>query len=184
MALEQLLLVASVVYLAFLVATIHFTRATVRRVLAAVVGGVAVAVVGVGVEVVCQALGFWHYPSDDTGRGPLLMYPVIVLMWAVLSLIGWRVLRRFGWRGEVVFLTVVTVLGTVRDYVEAGQVLGLIVFAPGLTPVLVDATCWAGLTALAQGVMRLVAGPAAADGLARRRQEAAKRGTSAGFPRH
>ena len=132
----------------------------------------AVAVVGFGVEVLCQAYGFWRYPSDDTGRGPLLMYPLLVLNWAVLSLIGWRVMRRFGWRGEIVFLAVVTVQGTLRDYFEAGQALGLIVLAPGLTTVLVDVVCWAGLTALAQGVMRLVAGPAAADRLVRRPWEA------------
>jgi len=120
------------------------------------------------VELLCQSLGFWRYPSEETGYGPLLMYPLLVLAWAVLSLIGWRVMRRFQWRGEVVFLAVVAVQGTLRDYFEAGQALGVIALAPGLTTVLVDVVCWAGLTALAQGVMRLVAGPAGADQLARR----------------
>jgi hypothetical protein len=164
---QQLLLLASGVYLAFLVATAYFTRATARRVLGALAGGVAVAVVGYGIEILFQSLGFWHYPSDNTGRGPLLMYPVLVLMFAVLSLIGWRVVRRFGRRGAAVFLAIVAVLGVLRDYFEAGWALKMIVFAPGLTTVLVDMGCWAGLTALAQGVMRLVAGPARADPLAR-----------------
>ena len=168
MTTQQLILAAFCVYLAFLVATVYFTRATARRVLGAVAGGLAVAVVGVGVEAVCQALGFWRYPSDDTGYGPPLMYPVIVLMFAMLPLIGWRVVRRFGWRGEVTFLITVTVLGTIRDYLVAEQATGLIVLAPGLATVLVDTVCWAGLTALAQGVMWLIAGPAAADRLARR----------------
>jgi hypothetical protein len=79
------------------------------------------------------------------------MYPLLVLIWAVLALIGWRVVRRFGWRGEVVFLTVVTLQGTLRDYFEAGQALGMIALTPGLTTVLVDIVCWAGLTALAGG---------------------------------
>jgi len=131
-------------------------------------GGLAVAVVGVGVEVVCQTLRLWRYHSTEQRYGPLLMYPVLVLMWAVYSLIGWRVMRRFGWRGQAVFLSAVTVLGTLRDYLEAGQALRLIALAPGITTVLVDAVCWAGLTALAQGVMRLVAGPSASDSLARR----------------
>jgi hypothetical protein len=48
----------------------------------------------------------------------------------------------------------------------------MIVLAPGLTTVLVDIVCWAGLTALAQGVMRLVAGTAA-DRLASRPWERA-----------
>jgi hypothetical protein len=132
-----------------------------------VAGGVAVAVVGFGVELLCQWLGFWRYPSVDNHYGPPLMYPVLVLMWAILSLIGWRVVRRFGWRGEVVFLLVVTVVGALRDYYEAGEALGVIALAPGLPTLLVDVVCWAGLTALAQGVMRLVAGPAGADPLAR-----------------
>ena len=99
--------------------------------------------------------------------GPLLLYPLLILVFAVLSLIGWRVMRRFGWRGELVFLAVVAVQGTLRDYFEAGQALGVIELAPGLATVLVDIVCWVGLTALAQAVMRLVAGPAMADPLAR-----------------
>lgn len=171
MTMQHLLLLAWCVYLAFLVATVYFTRATTRRVLGAVAGGVAVAVAGVGVEALCQALGFWRYPSDDTGCGPLRMYPALVLIFAVLALIGWRVMRRFEWCGQVVFLAAVTVLGTLRDYFWQAQ--GLIDFAPGIATVLVDAVCWAGLTALAQGVMRLVAGPAAADRLVRRPWEPA-----------
>jgi hypothetical protein len=170
---QQLLLAAACVYLAVLAMVTYFTRPTHRRFLGALAGGLAVALVGVGIEVLCQTLGFWHYPSTDQPYGPLLMYPAIVLMFAVYALLGWRVLRRFGWRGEVVFLTAVTVLGTLRDYLEADKALGLIALAPGIATVLVDAVCWAGLTALAQAVMRLIAGPAAADRLARRPWESA-----------
>jgi hypothetical protein len=172
MKIQQLMLLASCVYLAALAATVYLARATTRRVLAAVAGGFAVAVVGFAVEVVCQALGFWHYPSADTGYGPLFMYPLLVLAWAVLSLIGWRVMRRFGWRGEIVFLAVVAAQGTFRDYFEAGQALGVITIAPGIGIVLLDVFLWGGLTALAQGVMRLVAGPAAADPLSHRPRKA------------
>ena len=169
---QQLLLVGAGVYLVYLCAAVYFTRATARRVLGALVGGVAVAAVGYGVELACQALGLWYYPSDDTGRGPLLMYPSLAFLWATLALIGWRVVRRFGWRGEVVFLAAVALLGTLRDY--AGQALEAIVLAPGVTTVLVDIVCWAGQTALTQALMWLVAGPAAADRLARRRWESAE----------
>ena len=113
MTMQQIFLLASCVYLAVLVATAYFTRATARRVLGALAGGVAVAVVGFGVEFVAQALGFWRYPSDESGRGPLLLYPLLILVFAVLSLIGWRVMRRFGWRGELVFLAVVAGAGHV-----------------------------------------------------------------------
>ena len=96
------------------------------------------------------------------------MYPLVVVMWAVLALLGWRVMRRFGWRGQAVFLIVVTVVGTLRDYLVAGQALGFIVLTPGPLTVLVDAACWAGTTALSQAVMRVVAGPPSADRLAQR----------------
>ena len=67
------------------------------------------------------------------------------------------------------FLAVVTVFGTLRDFVIAWQMPDVIALSPGIATVLVDIVLWFGLTALAQGVMRLVAGPAAADRLAHRR---------------
>ena len=169
---QQVLLVGIGVHFVYLCAAIYFTRATARRALGAVAGGVVVAAVGFGVELACQALGLWHYPSDDTGRGPLLMYPALALLWATLALIGWRVVRRFGWRGEAVFLAAVAVLGTLRDY--AGQALGTISLAPGVTTVLVELVYWACQTALAQAVMWPVAGPAGADRLAPRPWEQAE----------
>lgn len=70
--------------------------------------------------------------------------------------------------GQAVFLAAVTVVGTLRDHLLAGQALGFIALSPGPLTVLVDAVCWAGTTALAQAAMHLVAGPAGADPLARR----------------
>lgn len=166
MTAHQLLLLATCIYLVVLAATTYFTRATKRRFLSALAGGVAVAVIGVGIEIFFQTLGFWHYPSADQLYGPPLMYPVVVLMFAVLALLGWRVMRRFGWRGQAFFLTAVAVLGTLRDYFIA-EALGFIVLAPGPLMVLVDGGLWAGTTALAQAVMRILAGPARSDPLAR-----------------
>jgi hypothetical protein len=181
--LPQLMLLASAVYVVLLGTTIYFTRATTRRVLGALAGGGMAAVAGFGVEVICQALGLWRYPADDTGYGPPLMYPVIVLMFAVLPLIGWRVVRRFGWRGELMFLAVIAVVGTFRDYMVAQEATGIIALTPGIATVLVDLAAWSGLTALAQGVMRLVAGPAGADSLARRPWEPAGPGATGDRPR-
>src|SRR5262249_57393575 len=84
-------------------------------------------------------------------------------------------------RGEAVCLAAVALVGTLRDY--AGQALDAIVLAPGVTTVLVDIVCWAGQTALTQALMWLVAGPAAADRLARRRWESAEPGATADRPR-
>jgi len=172
----QMLLLATCVYLVGLALVAYFTRARLRRLIGALAGGFAVAVVGLGVEVLAHILGLWRYPSIEQPYGPLLMYPVLLLMWAGYSLIGWRVTRRFGWRGQVIFLTAVMVLGTLRDYVVADKALGFINLRPGIATVLVDAGCWIGLTALAQGVMRLIAGPATADQLARRRVPGRLRG--------
>src|SRR5262245_28012127 len=164
----SLLLSVTGVYLVGLAVLAYLTRATPRRFFGAVGGGLAVAVVGVGVEVLFQTLGFWHYPSVDQRYGPVLMYPLVLLMWAGYSLIGWRVTRRFGWRGQALFLTLVAILGTLRDFVVAWLMPDVIAFSHGVAIVLIDLVLWSGLTALAQGVMRLVAGPAAADPLARR----------------
>jgi hypothetical protein len=164
----QVLSLAIGIYLTLLIAAIYFTRATTRRLGGALAGGVAVAVVGVGVEILGHTLGFWRYPGVDTPYGPRLMYPLVVLMFTLLALIGWRITRRFGWRGQAMFLGAVTIVGTLRDYGVAGHILNFIVLAPGMMTVLVDAACWAGTAALTLSVMRLVAGPAGGDRLAPR----------------
>jgi hypothetical protein len=169
----QILILASCVYLSLLGATIYFTRATTRRVLGTLAGGVAVAVVGAGVEAFAHAQGWWRYTSDDTPYGPVALYPALVAVFAFLALIGWIVTRRFGWRGVVVFLAVLAVAGALRDYLISGKLMGLIVFAPGILLAIIDGFLWAGLTALAIGVMRLVSGPARDDRLARRRGDPA-----------
>ena len=162
-----IIILASFVYGSLLIAAVYFTRATKRRVLGAVAGGGAVALVGAGVEAFAHARGWWRYTSDDTPFGPLAIYPLLVVAFAFLALIGWRVMRRFGWRGLAVFLGVLAVVGTLRDYLISGRIMGLVVFAPGFVLVFIDAFLWAGLTALAIAVMRAVSGPARDDRLAR-----------------
>jgi hypothetical protein len=164
----QILILASCVYVSLLVAAVYFTRATVRRVVGALAGGGAVALVGAGMEALAHAKGWWRYTSDDTPYGPLAIYPLLVLAFAFLALIGWRVTRRFGWRGLAGFLVIVAVVGTLRDYFIAGSLMGLIEFAPGVVLAITDAFLWAGLTALAIALMRAVSGPARNDRLARR----------------
>ena len=160
---ELILIVANCVYLVVVVVVAYFTRATRRRVTGALLGGAAVGLVGVGVESLAHAMEWWRYPSIDTPYGPPLMYPVVVLMFAALALVGWRVTRRFGWRGQVAFLCAVAIFGTLRDYRVAAWLPQFIVFAPGIGTVFVDAACWASLLALAQAVMWLVCGPARED---------------------
>jgi hypothetical protein len=169
----QILILAWCVYGTLLVAAVYFTRATPRRVLRALAGGGAVAVVGLGVEALGHARGWWRYSSDDSPVGPPAMYPLLVVAFAFLALIGWRIARRFGVRGLAVFLGILAVVGTLRDFFIAGRLMGLIIFAPGVVLAIIDALLWAGLTALAIAVMRAVSGPARDDRLARRPGDAA-----------
>src|SRR5437773_1749100 len=127
-----------------MVVTACLTRATRRRVIGALIGGVAVGIVGVGIECVAHAMGWWRYPFVETAYGPPLIYPVVVFLFAALALIGWRVTRRFGWRGQAAFLSAVTIVGTLRDYRIAAWLPQFIVFAPGIGTVLVDAACLLG----------------------------------------
>jgi hypothetical protein len=164
---QAILIVANGVYLVVMAVTIYLTRATRRRVIGALIGGAVVGLFGVGIECLAHVVGWWRYPFVKTAYGPPLMYPVVILLFAALALLGWRVTRRFGWRGQVVFLFAVAVFGTLRDYRVAAWLPEFIVFAPGIGIALVDAACWAGLLALAQAVMRLVAGPVKTDPFAR-----------------
>jgi hypothetical protein len=166
---KLLLILASFVYLSMLGAAVYLSRATTRRVLGALAGGASVALFGTGVEAFAHARGWWRYTSDDTRVGPLAMYPVLVVMFAFLALFGWIVMRRYDGRGLALFLVILAVVGALRDYFISGKLMGLIVFAPGVVLAIIDAALWAGLTALAIGVMRLVSGPAGDDRLARRR---------------
>ena len=175
MTTEQFILIAAgFVYLGLLVAAVYFTRATVRRVAGALMGGVAVGVVGVVIEMLAHTLGWWRYPFVETTYGPPLMYPVLIFLFAAFALVGWRLTRRFGWRGQAAFLVAFAILGTVRDYRVAAWLPQFIVFGPGIGPVIVDIACWGGLLAFAQGVMRLVAGSPKRDLLARQPAPPAK----------
>jgi hypothetical protein len=155
----QIMILASCVYLSLLVGVIYFTRASARRVVGALGGGGSVALVGAGVEAIAHARAWWSYPSDDTPVGPVGMYPALVVIFAFLALIGWTIARRFGWRGTAVFLSTLAVVGTLRDYLVDAKLLHLIKFAPGAWLMIIDGLLWAGLTALALAVMRLVSGP-------------------------
>lgn len=95
------------------------------------------------------------------------MYVAVGLWYgAGVALIGWRLTRHFGWRGQAAFISLMSVFGLGRDYAVAA-VSGVIVFAPGIKTVVGDVVCWAILLGMAQGVMRLIAGPAKYDRLAR-----------------
>jgi len=162
-----LLLLGNGVALSLLFVTAYLTRATLRRFLAATIAGLTVSFLMAGVDALARDLGWWRYPGSTTPYAPVLMYLAAGLWYgAGVALIVWRVTRRFGRRGLAAFLGIAGILGPARDYAGAA-VTGVIVFAPGIVPLLADALCWIAGMAAIQGLMRLIAGPARGDRLAR-----------------
>ena len=165
----QEILVMTGAYGVALLAAAYFTRATARRVLGAAAGAGAAAGVGIGMIVLGEAQSWWRLPHIPSGWFlPLLSFGLAVSL-APLYLVSWRVARRFGWRGLMVALGAVTLLGAPRDYLYSAKRPQWMVFAPGIAPFLADAATYCALMVVGHAVMRWVAGPAAADRLARTR---------------
>ena len=156
-------------YLVALVAVIYFTRATARRVEGALVGGAAAGLLGMGAIALSEALGWWHIPFVPTLSFFPLFYVGLAISLTPIYLVTWRLARRFGWRGVAVFIGIVTVIGPPRDYLYATTFPRWMVFAPGVLPILADAVTYLGMMTLGHAVMRLIAGPANEDQLARKR---------------
>jgi hypothetical protein len=151
-------------YLLELVMVVYLTRATPRRVARALAGGVAAGAVAMGMIALCEAIGWWSVPLAST---PYLLFAGLVISCSPIYLITWRIARRFGWRGLAVFVAVVTVIGPPRDYLIAAKYPEWMAFSPGVLPILADAMADAAIVVVGHAVMRVVAGPAGADRLAR-----------------
>jgi|SRR6476469_6749115 len=103
----------------------------------------------------------------------IIMVVVAVLTRAFFYLVTWRIARRFGWRGLAVVVVVFAVLGPMRDYQYMATFPEWGAYAPGVAPVLAISATYVLLVVVGHGVMRLVAGPAREDRLARRLWEPA-----------
>jgi hypothetical protein len=135
------------------------TRAPVRRMLAALAGGLVFAVGNVAWDVLARAAGWWSFRGvGESGRGPLLWYAAAALSVAGVSLLGWRAWRRFGARGAAAFLALFTLYGVLRDWRVARAAGSVLVFGPGASPWLADAVAWLTLMSLALGVQLALAG--------------------------
>jgi len=166
MTTPQMLLMIGLYALA-LAAVIYFTRATARRVTGALVGGVVVGFLALGAITLCEALGWWKIPFASTPYFALIFYAGVAITCSPIYLVTWRVARRFGWRGLAVFVAVVAIVGPPRDYLYAAMFPKWMVFSPGVAPILADAATYIGIVVVGHAVMRLVAGPARDDRLAR-----------------
>jgi hypothetical protein len=155
-------------YLVELLAVVYFTRATSRRIVGALAGGAAVGCFGMGVVALGNASGLWRVPIATTPYFLTLFYLGFVVSASPIYLITWRLARRFGGRGLAVFVGIVAIIGPPRDYLFAAIFPEWMVFAPGVAPVLADAVAYIGIVVIGHAVMRLIAGLAHEDRLARR----------------
>ena len=166
MTTQEMLLMTGL-YLVVLIAVIYFTRATVRRVVGALVGGLAASLIGLGAIALCEASGLWHISFPATPYFLPVFYFGLAITLAPIYLVTWRLARRFGWRGLAVFVGIIALIGPPRDYLYAATFPEWMVFAPGIAPILADSATYVGAVAVGHAVMRLVAGPARKDCLAR-----------------
>jgi hypothetical protein len=148
------------------------TRARAKRVVGALGGGLAAAAFFLGAGVVGIRLGLWRgwVPSTTTLAALLVLATAISL--APTFPITWRVARRFGWRGLVVCVVVAAAIGPPRDYLIATVFPTLVTFSPGIAPLLGVASTYAGMVTIGHSAMRVLAGPARADFLARHASQA------------
>jgi len=86
-----------------------------------------------------------------------------------MGLIGWRIVRRWGWRGLLGFLLFWAAYAVVHDYggSKAFASSQLMVFGPGLTPIIAVILWYVTGNAATLLAIRIVGGPANADSLAR-----------------
>ena len=167
MTTQQIILMSGAYLIALCVVT-YFTRATARRVVGALVGGAAVALLALRVIALGEALGWWRIPFAPTPYFLPLLYLGLAISCTPIYVVTWRVARRFGWRGLAVCVGIVAVIGPPRDYAYAATFPKWMVFAPGIAPILADSAAYIMIVVVGHAVMRLVAGPARADRLARK----------------
>jgi Kef-type K+ transport system membrane component KefB len=147
-------------YLAVFVAVIHFTRARLPHILGALAGGAVFGLVAVAAVALGETQGWWRVPQTGVAHFQFLLWLGITVSCAPDYLIGWRVVRRFGTRGFVVCVIAVAIIGPPRDYWIAATFPAWMTFAPGITPVLADATVYVLLVVIGLAVMRMVVGSA------------------------
>ena len=161
---------AMYVVILFVVAVL--TRATARRIAGALGGGAAAGVVAFGIIALGEHVGWWHIAI--TWQPYFLTLGLIdFTLCAFVFLITWRLARRFGWRGLAVLLVVLAVFGPVRDQWYMSRFPEWGSYGPGFGHVIAISATYVLLILVGHGVMRLAAGPAREDRLARRPWETA-----------
>jgi len=165
MTTEQLYLFNGL-YLILLAVVAVLTRATPHRVMGALAGGLAVGVAGLGIIALGEKARWWH--QVITWQPYFLALLVVnFALCAFVFLITWRIARRFGWRGLSLAAIFAAVIGPPRDYWYMSRFPEWGAYNWGVATVLAISAAYVLLGILGHSVMRLVAGPAREDRLAR-----------------
>jgi hypothetical protein len=157
--------------LAILAVSVYLTRAIPLRVAGALAGGVPVAFAMMAKLRLGYSIGWWRSHFAET-PDPMSLFSAVSFLAIALSgtaylLLWWRVSRRFGWAGLIVFLIAMSGQFAVQDRFVWDPALNIATV--GIYPLMTDAAFWVVGGALGYTVMRLIAGPARSDCLARTR---------------
>jgi hypothetical protein len=155
-------------YLIAWIAVAYFTRADFRRIAGAAAGGAVFGVVALIAVALGEEQGWWRVPKAGSSYFQLLIWICVAVSCAPVYLITWRLARRFGRLGLASCVVAAALIGPPRDYAIAAAFPNWIDFTPGITPILADATLYVLLVAVGHASMRMLAGPAQGDSLARR----------------
>lgn len=163
----QQLYLFSCLYLIVLAVVTVLTRATARRIVGALAGAGIAGVAGLGIIIAGERAGWWHMAIPWEPYFLVLMC-ISMTLCGFVFLLTWRLARRFGGRGLAIVVFAAAVLGPVRDHAYMARFPEWGSYAPGLAPVFAISAAYVILGILGHGTMRLIAGPASADPLARR----------------
>jgi serine/threonine protein kinase len=147
-------------------------RARLPRVAGALAGGLVMAIIRLLGLRHAYAMGWWstRFISDadpvSVFSAPMLLIVFTVAV-AVFLLVAWRLVRRFGWKGQVLLLASLAVWTPLKERLVYDQFMQVIHAPFELLPVMTDMAFWAAGLFMGYATMRLVAGPARRDLLAR-----------------
>lgn len=161
------LYIFNALYLILLVLVILLTRASSRRILGALIGAFAAGAAGVAVIAICEHVGWWHFTMQWEPYY-LLQLGISIALGSFVFLLTWRLARRFGGRGLIIALVLAALLGPFRDSAYMAMFPEWGYYAPGIAPMLAISAAYVIIGVIGHGFMRMIAGPAIADPLARR----------------
>ena len=163
----QQLYLFSCLYLVILAVVSVLTRATTCRIAGALVGAGVAGVALLGIVAIGERARWWHFVIPWEPYCLTLAF-IGTIPCGFIFLLTWRIARRFGGHGLAVVVLAAAILGPVRDYAYMARFPEWGSYAPGLVPVFAISAAYVILGILGHGTMRLIAGPASADQLARR----------------